>query len=310
MKSYSVENISVPSSNGKNDLQGVVYVPEGTPVGILQISHGMCEYIGRYSRFMEYMAERGYIVCGHDHLGHGSTSPQADYGYFGSSDGYKYLVNDLHRITEYMKKIYGDLPYFLLGHSMGSFIARLYLSKYSHELKGAVICGTGGPDPKSKIGILMASLVGFFRGEKHRSKLLDTMGFGSFNKKFAPARTSKDWLTRDNSIVDKYLQDPKCMFIFTASGFRDLSKLSSLSNSKAWYSSLNKDLPLLLISGDMDPVGNYGSGVRKVYDRLKEAGVKNADIKLYKDCRHELLNEINYKEIYSDTAEWMDSVRG
>ncbi len=305
MENYTVEHISFLSSDGVSTISGQIYIPKTKPKGIIQISHGMCEYIGRYHRFMADLADSGFIVAAHDHLGHGDSSPEDRYGYFGDTDGYKHLVEDLHLMTALVKQKFEILPYFLFGHSMGSFITRLYLSKYSYELNGVIICGTGGPNPMSKTGAVIANFVSSARGPLYRSPLLDHMAFGSFNKKFSPCRTSKDWLTRDEDIVDKYLSDPKCMFLFTAVGFRDLTTLSAMTNSSAWYKSLNPELPMLLISGGMDPVGDYGKGVTKVFCQLHDTGIQNITMHLYPDARHELLNEINYQEVFSDISIWI-----
>lgn len=308
MENYTLEHLSFLSSDGTTQISGLAYIPLGKPKGILQISHGMCEYIGRYHRFMADMANNGFIVCGHDHLGHGESSPEDQYGYFGEKDGYKNLVEDLHRMTLLIKDKFEPLPYFLLGHSMGSFITRLYISQYSEELDGVIICGTGGPNPMSKFGTTLSRLTAAVKGPYHRSSALDRMAFGSFNKKFSPARTSKDWLTRDEAIVDTYLNDKKCMFLFTACGFRDLTTLSTLANQAAWYESLNRSLPMLLISGTMDPVGNYGKGVKKVFDRLKNAGIRDVSLRLYPGARHELLNETNYQEVFDDINTWIGRI--
>lgn len=305
MKQMKTEQIHFLSADGRRTVTGWVYAPETTPVGVVQICHGMCEYIGRYERFINDMVQQGFVVCGHDHIGHGASSDPAEYGYFGPKDGYCNLVQDLHTMTLTVKKIYPDLPFFLFGHSMGSFVSRLYLSEFSDELSGVIICGTGGPNPMSSLGIPVCRLVAKTKGKMYRSKLLDQLAFGSFNKKFTPQRTDKDWLTRDNAIVDRYLQDSKCMFLFTASGYGDLSKLSQKANSSSWYQSLDRKLPMFLISGDMDPVGAYGSGVKKVYEKLKQTGVSDVSMKLYPEARHELLNETNYDEVFSDILRWV-----
>ena len=304
MELYETKKIRFPSADGKRYVTGWIYIPTTKPVGILQICHGMCEYIGRYERFIKDMVQKGFVVCGHDHIGHGESSDPEDYGYFGPKDGYRNLVQDLHAMTGIVKKEHPGLPCFLFGHSMGSFVSRLYLSEYAYELSGVIICGTGGPNPLSTLGIPVCGLVAGIRGEKHRSKMLDHMAFGSFNKKFQQ-RTDKDWLTRDEEIVDRYRKDDKCMFLFTASGYKELSKLSKKANHPEWYRSLDKNLPMLLISGDMDPVGDYGSGVKKVYENLKKTGISDVSMKLYPDARHELLNEINYDEVFTDILTWI-----
>ncbi len=309
MENYTTEHVTFLSSDKTSTLSGIIYVPKEPPKGILQISHGMCEYIGRYHRFMADMANEGFIVCGHDHLGHGDSSSAEEYGYFAEKDGYRNLVEDLYRMTQLVKDKYGPLPYFLLGHSMGSFITRLYIRQYPDALDGVIICGTGGPNPMAKTGTALAKFMGSVKGSHHRSPMLDKMAFGSFNKKFTPCRTSKDWLTRDEKVVDKYLKDPKCMFTFTTYGFRDLTTMSALANSPWWYEGLNKSLPMLLISGSMDPVGNYGKGVETVFKKLRQTGVKDVSLHLYPDARHELLNEINYEEVFGDINTWLGRIR-
>ncbi len=307
MPNYTIEKLSFPSTDGTSNVTGWIYVPTIQPKGVVQISHGMCEYIGRYHRFMEDMADKGFVVCGHDHIGHGSSSSPERYGYFGAKDGYRNLVEDLHKMTTVVKEKYPALPYFLFGHSMGSFITRLYIAKYADELNGVVICGTGGPNPMAKLGSFLCQCVASVKGPLYRSAMLDKMAFGSFNKRFSPPRTSKDWLTRDPKIVDRYLEDSKCMFLFTACGYRDLTKLSSMANSASWFRSVDRKLPILLISGDMDPVGDYGKGVEKVYQMLKKSKVEDVSIVLYPGARHELLNEINYDEVLRDVSCWISA---
>ena len=307
MQNYQIKQINYPSINGIDTIVATIYVPNDMPKGIIQISHGMCEYIGRYAKFMEYMANNGYIIAGNDHLGHGLSSKREDYGFFGSNNGYLNFIEDLHSLTKILKAEYGnELNYYLFGHSMGSFIARLYLSKYQAELSGAIICGTGGPNPMAYLGIIASMLSKQFKGERYRSQLLDKMAFGSLNKNIQDLRTDKDWLTRDEAIVDKYLQDPKCMFTFTAAGFKDLMRLSTKANNRHWFKSIDKQLPIYLIAGDDDPVGNYGKGVTKVYNQLLKNKVSDVELKLYPKARHEILNEINNSEVFQDILKWLN----
>ncbi len=302
---YSVKEVNFLSTDGSSQVVGWIYTPGQIPVGVLQISHGMCEYIGRYQRFIEFMTQQGFVVCGHDHIGHGQSARREQYGYFGERNGYQNLVADLHKMTEIVKKQYPNLPYFLFGHSMGSFISRLYLSQYSGELTGVILCGTGGPNPMANIGAFICGRVAAAKGSYHRSAMLDKMAFGSFNKKATPQRTDKDWLTRDNDIVDRYRNDPQCMFLFTAKGYQDLSKLSVMANRAEWYETLRKELPVFLIAGDMDPVGNYGKGVAAVFRKMQAHGMQDVSMKLYPGARHELLNEINYQEVQGDIHQWL-----
>ncbi len=305
MSDYTVSNIRFTSSDGHSRVHGWVYAPKTEPVALLQLSHGMCEYIGRYRWFMEAMTAMGFIVFGHDHIGHGESSDPENYGFFGENNGYRHLVADLHRMTEIVKEKYPDLPLFLFGHSMGSFVARLYLSHFAHELDGVILCGTSGPNPLAKTGIAAASAVIKWKGSMWRCPYLEKMAFGTYNRRYKPQRSSHDWLTRDQAIVDAYLNDPKCTFRFTACGFRDLFRMVSLCNSREWFRSLPQQLPVLLISGDMDPVGNYGKGVQCVLEKLLEAGMCDVSMILYPQARHELLNELNKDDVLSDIQHWL-----
>lgn len=308
MKNYQIKHIKYLSYNGKNMINAVIYIPNCKPKGIIQISHGMCEYINRYDDFMKYMVNEGFIISGNDHLGHGDSSEKNMYGFFGDDKGYINLVEDLHILTVMVKQNFGyDLPYFLLGHSMGSFIARLYLSKYSSDLSGAIICGTAGPNPMTKLGILASNITKKIKGNMYRSHLLDKMAFGSFNKTIQNKNSDKDWISRNQQIVNKYISDSKCMFTFTAAGFNDLMTLATLANKNTWFKELNKDLPIFMIAGDDDPVGNYGKTVKKAYDKLVKYGQKEIELKLYPGARHEILNEINNKEVYADVVMWINA---
>ena len=305
MEEYTIKEIRFASSDGSSTVCGWIYSPIDEPKGIIQISHGMCEYIGRYHDFMAECARAGYVICGHDHIGHGKSSPPEMYGYFGRDRGFRHLVSDLHYMTRIVKKEYPQLPCFLLGHSMGSFVARLYLSKYSDELTGVILSGTAGPNPLAKAGAAVCEGIIASKGPLHRSPFLDNLAFGAYNRRFSPIRTSKDWLTRDTDIVDKYINDPQCMFLFTACGYRDLFQMVSLVNQSSWYRTLRVQLPVLLISGDMDPVGDYGKGIEKVFCSMQKAGLQDVTMTLYPDARHELLNEINREEVYADVLNWI-----
>ena len=305
MNDYTISNVRFTSSDGKSRVHGWVYAPNSEPVAMLQISHGMCEYIGRYHWFMEALCKQGFVVFGNDHIGHGESSEPEQYGYFGEKNGYRHLISDLHRMSTIVKEKYPQLPLFLFGHSMGSFVARLYAGRYADELSGAIFCGTSGPNSLAKGGIVAATLGIKLKGAMWRSPQLTALAFGSYNSKYSPQRTTHDWLTRDESIVDTYLKDPKCTFLFTAAGLRDLFTLVSECNSKQWFRNLDKDLPILLISGDMDPVGDYGKGIEKVLDSLLENDVKDATMTLYPQARHELLNELNKEEVFTDIHRWL-----
>ena len=248
------------SSNGTDNCAYYIYVPV-LPMnvgykGIIQISHGMCEYIERYEHFADFLTSHGYIVCGNDHLGHGnSVRSNDDLGFFAEKDGWSHLVNDLHRMTMIMKKKYPALPYILIGHSMGSFVARLYLTRFPNELTCAVIMGTGDDKALSEIGVRATRSVVSLKGERFRSDKLNTLIFGVYNDKIKDCQTIYDWLTHDRDVVKKYIDDEKSNFVFTASGFVDLTTLLRRVSSQQWAEKVPKKLPVIFMAGTADPVG-------------------------------------------------------
>lgn len=289
------------SSNGTDKCAYYIYEPETRDFkGVIQISHGMCEYIERYEHFADFLCEHGFVVVGNDHLGHGNTVKSTeDLGYFAAKDGWSHLVNDLHRLTALIKTKYPNLPYFLIGHSMGSFIARLYITRFPKAVSAAVIMGTGDDKALSEIGVRAARSVVALKGERYRSENLNSMVFGLYNDRIEDKQTIFDWLTHDTEVVKRYVGDERCNFVFTASGFVDLTTLLRRVSSAQWVEKVPKHLPLLFMAGTGDPVGGYGKGVMNVYDKLINAGC-NVDIKLYPGARHELLNETMKEIVFDD----------
>ncbi len=304
---YKKEMGKLQSRNGLQDITYYVYMPLTTPKAVVQIAHGMAEYLERYEPLIDYLTGQGFLVCGNDHIGHKNSSPTKDsLGYFAPKNGYTFLARDLARVTRLLQKHYPDLPYFLFGHSMGSFVARAYLTRYSDLIDGVILCGTAGSNPALPVGSLLISLVKLFKGEFHRSPFIDKLMFGSYNSHYKEVKTNFDWLTRDQSVVQKYIEDEYCGFLFTTSAYKDLTRLLKYVNSKGWYSSVPKNMPMLLIAGEMDPVGNWGKGVREVSDKLHKHGVTNLTTKLYPDMRHEIHNEIGKEEVYGDLNNWLN----
>ncbi len=302
--------IQFESADGVNTVYGYYFTcPDVTPKAILQISHGMCEYIGRYEDFAGYMARGGYVVCGNDHLGHGATSDgiNGTDGFFAEKDGRKYVLKDLYQMNALARAAYPGLPVILLGHSMGSFFARLYAVLYPDTIAGLLLSGTGGPNPAAGVGLTLTDLIIKTKGAKYRSKLVNDLAFGQYLKRVSNPKTPYDWISRDGEIVEKYARDPKCTFLFTASAFYDLMSVLRSVNRPEWARSVRRDLPVALFAGDGDPVGDYGKGVRKVYDALCEAGVSDLTLKLYPGARHEILNETNRAEVYADMLAWCDA---
>ena len=294
------------SSDGSTELAAYEVVPSH-PRAMLQIAHGMCEYFLRYEGFAHYLAEEGFLVFGHDHLGHGYTAKTPeDLGFTASGGGAEYLVEDVHQLSLHMKAEHPTLPLILFGHSMGSFIAREVITRHGKDYTAAIICGTGGPETPAGAGKLLASLMMIFKGERYRSKLLKSIAFAGYNKKFEKGCDKNAWLTRDHAVVERYNTDPLCAYTFTLRAYHDLFTLVSLVSRKDWAGNLPKDLPILVVSGENDPVGSWGAGVRKVADRLQEAGILDVMLKLYPDMRHEILNELEHETVWKDIKTWLE----
>lgn len=302
----SEKEVLFQSANGKDTIAAVLY-PVENPVGIVQLCHGMTEHIARYRWLAGRLNAAGFLVCGHDHLGHGkSAASEEDLGFFHSCDGYRYLVQDVHQLRQKVQEEFPGLPYFLLGHSMGSFITRLYLTEYGKGLAGYLCCGTSGTNPQVKLGIGLATLLIALKGERYRSERLHRLSNRGYNARFE-GDSGNEWLSRDPAVGEAYAKDPFCTFAFTNSAYRDLFRLLDRVSTQEWYDAVPKDLPVILMSGAMDPVGNYGKGVREVHRRLCAAGVKDVQMKLYPECRHELHNELNKEEVVQDMVRWLES---
>lgn len=300
----NLTEIKIPSTDGIHSLRTKVYTPDTEPIGLLQVVHGMTEHIDRYDRFMKDMCECGYVVFGADNLGHGkSVRDDSELGFIAHENGWEYLCRDVAAVCEHIKKNYPALPCYLLGHSMGSFIVRVASERYITPDK-LIIMGTGGPNPLASIGITLAKLIKAAKGENHISALIDNLAFGSYNDRFKDDG-DKGWLTRDASVREKYISDKYCTFKFTISAMIDLLTLCKKSNESIWYKTMSaKKIPMLLTSGEDDPVGDYGKGVVKVYELLKD---QNADVsvKLYKNYRHEILNDSSYQAVISDIKDFL-----
>lgn len=289
----------VLSSDKIHNLYGKVYIPEGEIKGLFHIVHGMTEHIGRYDYTMRRIAENGYICFGYDNLGHGKTAnDDSELGFIAHKDGYKYLIEDVSVYANEIRKKYGeDLPYYLLGHSMGSFIVRCSALKKAPDK--LIIMGTGGENKAATLGIALIKSIKTVKGEMHFSQLVDKIAFGAYNARFLNENDKYSWLTKDEEIRRIYGEDKYCTFKFTVSAMQDLMKLLVLSNSPKWFKNLDKNLPVLLVSGQEDPVGNFGKGVLEVNNKLRANGV-DSQMYLYKDCRHEILNETIKDEVIND----------
>ena len=306
------EDIYFESRDGVSKLHAIVWSDETKkPIGILQIIHGMAEYIDRYDDFARFMVEKGFVVVGDDHLGHGdSVGENGTFGYFCKKDPATVLVRDEHRLKKLMEAKYKGVPYYILGHSMGSFIARNYLNRYGSGIQGMIVMGTGNQSKAllsaSKV---LVGLTGFFCGEKHVAKFINKLAFGTYNRAIEDAKTNVDWLTKDETIVDKYIADERCGFTFTVNGFRGLFELIYRLQKPKNLTSIPKDIPIFFVSGEEDPVGDYGEGVIGAKNDLVRAGLENVSMKLYPGDRHEILNETDKDIVYQDIYEWLESIK-
>ena len=296
------EWVTVATPN-RPDAQVSVWLPETAPRAVIQIFHGMAEHIERYDRTARELARRGYAVAGHNHKGHGPDTPKDQLGYFYPTDGWRKIVEDGHAVSEYLRKRFPGIPLVLLGHSMGSFLARDYIMRYPGEPDALIISGTGWhPKALCLAGLAMAR---FAKPDKPAPQI-DKIAFSGNNKPFQPARTPFDWLSRDKAEVDKYVADPLCGFVFTGRAFHDLfTGLLGLTRLEG-LEHVNVDMPICFISGDSDPVGSMSKGVLTVADHFKEAGLKDVTVKLYHNARHELFNEMNRDEVIADLAAWLE----
>ncbi len=296
------------SSNGINTVRGVKYIPEDIK-GVLVISHGMVEHYGRYENFMGYMADNGYAVYMHDHIGHlHSVDNDEQLGFFGSKEGYKVLLRDIKKTVDIAREENPGKKLVLLGHSMGSFYARVYPTYYPGTVDGLIISGTGGPNKAAGMGKALIAVMSKFKGEKYRSTMIRNMTFKGYLSRIENPRTPSDWITRDEAIVDRYVVDPGCTFTFTLAGYRDLMDILQIANSEETYRKTDKALPIYIFSGSEDPVGGFGLGVMEVFENYKSGGFENVKVKIYPEGRHEMLNELNRSEVYGDVLSWMDSV--
>lgn len=310
MAFVSENEFTFKSSDLMTDIHVHEWIPECDLNGVVQICHGVNEYIERYGDFARYLASKGFVVIGNDHLGHGQSvfSPD-DLGFFSYNNGWEKVVMDIEKLRKITSKKYPGIPYFILGHSMGSFLLRTHLINYPESgIYGAIISGTG-QQAKAMItaGRLLTETVMHREGKRYRSKFINETAFGAYNKKFEPKRTYFDWLSRDEKVVDKYIADPLCgaRILPTVSLFRDMMGGLAYIQDKNNLRKMNPDLYVYFMSGSMDPVGDYGVGIVKSYGAFREAGVEKTGYKLYPEGRHEMLNDINKAEVYKDIINWI-----
>ena len=295
------------SADGKTPIHAVEWLPEGQARAVLQISHGVSEYILRYESFAEHLTARSFAVAGHDHLGHGQSVAEGSARlYFGPRGSWNWVVDDIDQRRNLAKAKFPQVPYFLMGHSMGSFLARTYLIRYPGAVDAAVIMGTGQMSPAIIAGGKAVAAEEAHRvGEDQTSSLVDKLAFGAYNKRFAPNRTGFDWLSVSTDNVDRYIADPLCgenptigLFREMLGGLRFIAKPENLRK-------MNLNTPILFISGEMDPVGDCGKGVKRAFESFRKAGVRDVSLKLYPELRHEILNETCRETVYEDIYQWL-----
>ncbi len=293
-------------SDGETLISYFKMVPDTQPKAVVQIVHGMCEYMERYTELAEYLCDKGYIICGEDHMGHGKTVGKGGiYGYFGREDGWEHLIEDVEKLHRVMKETYKDLPYIILGHSMGSFIARNWYARYGNDCAGLILSGTAKSNKLLRPLTVLAKIQRLFVGDKRAANMLARTINNQYLKKISRPKTSSDWISHDEDVVKKYVSDPLCTFTFTHSGYIDLFRLLRECNAESWYDSIPKDKPILLISGDEDPVGDYGEGPQEIYDKLIESGQVKVTIDIRHGMRHEPHNEIGREAVYQRYASYL-----
>ena len=299
------------SSNGHTQIKGYRWENTNKPFhAVLQMTHGMTEHMNRYDGFAEYMAEQGFLVVAHDHLGHGlSVEKPDDLGYFDPEHPSDTLIEDMHKLFLMTSGEFPDLPYFILGHSMGSYMLRKYLTRYSQGLSGAIVMGTGDvPRATCMLAMTLTRIMALFRSWRFRSRLMAKLSTGSGPYKqycLDGSVPDRSWLTKDTEIVRRYYQDPLCTFTFTLNGYRGLFEAVLEDGDIENIRKIDPELPILLISGKEDPVGDMGEGVLRVQQKMLQAGLKKVTCRLYEGDRHEVLNELDREQVYQDLRDWL-----
>lgn len=305
----SFQDLYFDSSTGKNRIHARKCLPEQRPRAVIQIAHGIAEYIDRYDPFMSFLAENGFVVVGNDHLGHGrSAAGPEELGFFDERDGWNRVLDDMDRLRDITRMEYPDLPYIFFGHSMGSFLTRTYIIKNPEKYDAVILCGTGHMvKPLVLSGYALSSAVVKKNGPRADGQLLNDIAFGAYNRKVPFPMTDFDWLSRDYELVKKYIDDPLCGFAAKAGLYRDMMGGILFVTDQRNIDKMNKQPPVYFMSGDKDPVGDYGKGVSRAYKAFCRAGIKDVFMRLYPGGRHEILNETNRAQVFQDTLDWLNS---
>ena len=296
------------SQDKKTQIHAIEWIPQGEVKAIVQLCHGMVEYIDRYHDFATFLANNGFYVVGHDHLGHGQSVFSSDrLGYFHKTRGNEYVVGDIHQLRVRTEKKFPNVPYFMLGHSMGSFLVRQYIGMYGFGLAGAIIMGTGDqPNIILGAGMALCKITALSRGWKYRSAFIDGMAAGGYDKAFEKEKDGSNWLSRNPENVRKYRNDLHCGYMFTVNAYYHMFAGMMKMNRQEKSGQIPKRLPSLFIAGKEDPVGNFGKGVEAVYRRYKQSQIVDVMIRLYEKDRHEILNELDKEKVYQDILKWLE----
>lgn len=297
-----------PSHDGITPIRAVEWRGDGEVRAVLQIAHGVAEYIDRYNDFARFLCEHGFLVVGNDHIGHGgSVATGAASVYFGKHNGWEHVTDDMFSLYKITKEACPSVPYFLMGHSMGSFLARTFLIRYPGAVDGAIIMGTGQQSPAIVAGgRLIAKLEGKKVGWDGFSPLVDKLAFGAYNKPFAPNRTTHDWLSVNKDNVDRYLADPLCGGNATIGLFYEMLGGIGFIGKQSNVEKMDTSKPVLFISGWDDPVGDRGKGVIAANESFRKAGVADLTLQLYPNMRHEILNEKENRQVYEFILDWLE----
>ncbi len=314
-----VTDYTTTSRNGYTPIHVKVWKPNGDPTGVIQIAHGMSEYIERYDRFARYMASKGFLVVGNDMMGNGqSVESEDDLGYFSipikglkgamknATTSSAYVVRDLHYITKVVKKHYPGIPYVLYGHSMGSFMARRYLMEFGKELDGLILTGSGRIPYNRAMAIygMVHSLIKT-RGDRHIPVGIGKVMYKSFNRGIKNPSSPNSWISSMEDRVKEYDEDPKCGFPYTLNGYEALAETLVFIEDKNNLERMPKDAKIYIMNGSEDPLGNFGEGVKELLEEFQSYGIDNCSMVLYEGCRHEIINDTCEEKVYQDMHDWI-----
>lgn len=294
-----MKNIRIPSPCDSLQLDCLLVEPEGEPKGLVQLVHGMCEHKERYIPFMEFLASAGYVAIIHDHRGHGSSVKAEDLGFFGN-EGWSRMIEDARAVGRWAREQYPGLKFTLFGHSMGSLVVRGMVKRNDTKVDALFVCGCPSDNPARTAGMALVWIVGMLKGWRHRSRFLQKLMFGAFNKPFSSEGYPSAWVCSDRNILQVYHHDPLCQFIFTADGFMNLLKLMSFCYTPRDWNVTRPDMPVHFISGSEDPCRVSDKALQAAVEMMRSVGYVRADLKMYPGMRHEILNETDKLSVWND----------